>query len=192
MTDLSERRDIETEIYEPAEDSRLLAATAVEHIDSTDRVVDVGTGSGYVGATVAETTGATVIGTDINPHACQTAAANGVETVRADLVAPFAERSVDVVVCNPPYLPAESGADFDDWMAVALTGGENGRALINRLIADVGRVLKPDGRVLLLVSTLTGVDAVIETATDSGFQTTELATDAYPFETLVVLELKPA
>jgi hypothetical protein len=41
---LAQLRDVET-VYQPAEDSRLLAETATERgVDSGDRVLDVGTG----------------------------------------------------------------------------------------------------------------------------------------------------
>ena len=81
MTDLAERRGMETRVYGAAEDSHLLARAAVERVESGDLLLDVGTGSGYVAATVAETTGARVIGSDINPHACRRADEAGVEAV---------------------------------------------------------------------------------------------------------------
>lgn len=189
MTDLKERRGLDTQVYAPAEDSHLLAKAAVEEVAPTDDVLDAGTGSGFIAETIATETGATVIGTDINPHACQAAADRGVETLRADLVAPFAPATFDVVVCNPPYLPEEPAASFDDWMHVALAGGASGQAVINRLLEEVNRVLRPDGIVLVLVSTVTGVDAVVERAAKAGFSAVAVAEESFPFETLTVLKL---
>lgn len=189
MTKLAEKRDTEQTVYQPAEDTHLLASTAVEQISPDDRVADVGTGSGYVGATIAEETGATVVGTDLNPHACRQARARGIDTVQADLVAPLATASVDVVVCNPPYLPTEPDEARDDWMEVALSGGESGLAVIEPLLDTVGRVLVDDGFVLLLVSTLTGVDAVVSLADEAGFSAVALDEESFPFETLSVLKL---
>lgn len=189
MTDLQDRRDLETTVYQPAEDSHLLATTAIDAIDGDLRVLDVGTGSGFVGAMIAERTGATVVGVDINPHACRRARNRGIEVVRGDLVAPFADNQFDVVVCNPPYLPEPAMGAFDDWMETALSGGESGQALIKRLLATVGRVLTPTGIVLLLVSTITGVDDIATYAGEQGFSSIVVAEDAYPFETLTVLKL---
>jgi hypothetical protein len=42
------------EVYQPAEDSRLVAETVLGYLDGDERVLDVGTGSGYVGRRVAE------------------------------------------------------------------------------------------------------------------------------------------
>lgn len=189
MTDLADRRGIETEFYEPAEDSMLLADVAVDAIGADDLVLDVGTGSGYVGGRVRDEVGARVVGSDLNPHACRRAAETGIEVVRADLVSPFVDGAFDVVTFNPPYLPADEDAARDDWVEVALTGGETGRAVIDPFLDDVGRVLASDGVVYLLASTLTGIDAVVERAGDRGFSSVVVAETSFPYETLVVLKL---
>lgn len=188
-TDLAERRGLETEVYQPAEDSALLADAAVEQVDAGDRVLDVGTGSGYVAARVTSETGASVVGVDVNPVACRRARDRGVETVRGDLVDPFRDDSFDAVLFNPPYLPADPDAARDDWMEVALSGGESGREVVDPFLDTVGRVLRPGGIVLLLVSSLTGVDEVVERAGGAGFSAAALADESFPFETLTVLKL---
>ncbi|QLC34551.1 methyltransferase domain-containing protein [Halarchaeum sp. CBA1220] len=186
---LAARRGIETEVYDPAEDSRLLADVASDAVESDDTVLDVGTGSGYVASTVAAETGARVVGSDLNPHACRRTREAGVEAVRADLVAPFRDGAFDAVLFNPPYLPADAAAAREDWMEVALTGGETGREVVEAFLDDVGRVLAPSGYALVLVSTLTGVDEVVEYAGERGFSAAALADESFPFETLTVLKL---
>lgn len=191
MTDLAERRGTETEVYEAAEDSHLLARAAVTRADAGDLVLDVGTGSGYVAVTVAETTGARVVGSDLNPHACRRAQEAGVEAVRADLVAPFQGSRFDLVTFNPPYLPTPEAEERDDWMERALSGGESGREVIEPFLDTVRRVLAPGGRMLLLVSSLTGIDAVRERARANGMTTRVVEEESFPFERLVVLSLRP-
>lgn len=180
---------MERTVYQPAEDTQLLAEAAVDQLESDQLVLDVGTGSGYVGATVGSETGATVIGTDLNPHACREARERGLDTVQASLVQPFRSSSVDAVVCNPPYLPTDPDEEWDDWMEVALSGGESGLSVIEPLLETVPRVLDDDGVVLLLVSSLTGVDTVVELADEQGFSAAVVAEDSFPFETLSVLKL---
>lgn len=188
---LAERRGVETDVYQPAEDSHLLAEVAVERVDAADTVLEVGTGSGYVAATVAEETGARVVGSDVNPHACRQARARGVEAVRADLTEPFRDDAFDVVVFNPPYLPEEPVAARDDWMERALTGGETGREVTEAFLDGVGRVLAPDGVVLVLASTLSGVEEVAEYAGERGFSAAAVRDESFPFETLTILALHP-
>jgi release factor glutamine methyltransferase len=49
---------------------------------------------------------------------------------------------------------------MDDWLEYALDGGESGRAVIERFARNIGDVLAPGGRILLLISSLTGLSDV--------------------------------
>jgi release factor glutamine methyltransferase len=198
--DLAARRGIETSVYQPAEDSALLARAAVTDVDATDHVLDVGTGSGWVAASVARETGADVVAADLNPAACRQARERAVavgegkspefEVVTADLVSAFAAGAFDVVLFNPPYLPTDPDNEWDDWMELALSGGESGRAVIDPFLDTVGRVLSPDGVVLLLVSSLAGYEAVLDRARARGFSAERAVEESYPFETLTVVRLR--
>lgn len=178
-------------MYGPAEDSALLAGEAVEDLAgaAVTSILDVGTGSGYVGARLAEATEARVVGVDLNPEAARRARERGLHAVVGDLVGPFRETSFDAVVFNPPYLPETTADGQDDWFGVAVAGGASGREVIDRFVDDVGRVLTADGAVYLLVSSLTGVDAVVERAADRGFSAAALLDASFPGETLTVLKL---
>ncbi|WP_302080671.1 HemK2/MTQ2 family protein methyltransferase [Salinibaculum rarum] len=187
---LADQRDTET-VYQPAEDSKLLADTAVAYTESGDWVLDVGTGSGYIAHRFGEETAARVVGSDLNPNACRQARDAGVSVVRADQLTPFRDGAFDVVVFNPPYLPTEPDREWDDWMETALSGGESGREVIEPFLDDLYRVLAPDGDAFLLVSSLTGIDAVRDYARGNGLTTMEAATESHPYEKLVVLHLRP-
>lgn len=189
-TALAERRGMELAVYQPAEDSGLLADAGLEYADGL--TIEVGTGSGWVAERVAGGTDARVVATDVNPHACRAARDRGLEAARADLVAPFRDDVFDTVLFNPPYLPTDPDAEWEDWMERALSGGETGRALVEPFLGSVGRVLEPDGRVLLLVSSLTGFDEVVALAEDAGFAVDEVRQESYPFEVLSILRLTPA
>jgi len=188
---LAERRGVDPDVYQPAEDSGLLAEAAIESLSEPELVLEVGTGSGWVAEQVDAETGARVIGSDLNPHACRQARERGVEAVRADLLGPFADDTFDAVLFNPPYLPTDPDNEWDDWMEHALSGGEDGRRLIVPFLKDVGRVLAPGGEVYLLVSSLTGYDIVVDLAEEAGFSVDEVAQESYPFEVLSILRLQP-
>ena len=185
---LADLRDVD-EVYQPAEDSHLLAETASSRIDPDSFVLDVGTGSGYVAEYVRENAGAQVIGVDLNPEACRQTQRRGVPVVRGDLLFPFREDSFDVICFNPPYLPTPAEAEWDDWMEHALSGGDDGRAVIDRFLDDVGRVLRDSGVVYLLISTLTGPEEVRRAIRQAGFVSETVAEESHPFEKLLVLEL---
>ncbi|MFB6104442.1 MAG: HemK2/MTQ2 family protein methyltransferase [Halobacteriaceae archaeon] len=189
MTDLGDRRGGTSPVYQPAEDSYLLAEAVTPHIDGDDHVLEVGSGSGVVAEAIDARSGAAVAAVDRNPHACVATAARGIPVVCGDLVTPFVDDAFDVVVFNPPYLPEHPDLDHDDWQAVAVTGGPEGRAVIDRFLRTVPRVITDGGTVFLLVSTLTGVDTVVETAAATGFSAVAIAEESFPFETLTVLKL---
>ena len=177
-------------VYQPAEDSGLLAEAAVA--EAHGRVLEVGTGSGWVAARVGTERDLDVVGSDLNPHAARQARDRGVEAAVADLLSPFRADAFDTVCFNPPYLPTDPDNEWGDWMEHALSGGESGRALIEPFLADVGRVLAPDGVVLLLVSSLTGYDEVLELIDEAGFAAAPVVEESFPFETLTVLALRRA
>jgi release factor glutamine methyltransferase len=195
--DLAERRGAETTVYQPAEDSALLARAAVDAIKTGDHVLEVGAGSGWVAESVAVETGSSVVATDLNPAACRQAQERSAaldsedrfEVVTADLVSGFADETFDVVLFNPPYLPTDPDNEWDDWMERALSGGESGRAVIEPFLDTVGHVLVPGGRALLLVSSLAGYDEVVSYAEARGFLTEKAVEESYPFETLTVVEM---
>lgn len=195
--DLAARRGAETAVYQPAEDSALLARAAVADVSSADRVLEVGTGSGWVAGEVATETRADVVASDLNPHACREARerardldeSGAFEVVAADLVSAFSDEAFDVVLFNPPYLPTDPDNEWGDWMERALSGGESGREVIEPFLDTVGRVLAPGGRVLLLVSSLTGYETVLDYANERGFDAEKAVEESYPFETLTVVEL---
>ena len=187
--DLATRRGLDDAVvYQPAEDSGLLAEAAVA--EAHGRVLEVGTGSGWVAQQIAEKRGVEAVGSDLNPHAARQAHERGVEGIVADLLSPFRAEAFDTVCFNPPYLPTDPDNEWDDWMERALSGGKSGRALIEPFLDDVGRVLAPGGVVLLVVSSLTGYDEVLILAEDAGFSPEPVVEESFPFETLTVLALR--
>jgi release factor glutamine methyltransferase len=187
---LADRRDVPA-VYRAAEDSGLLADAAVAAVGPTDLVFEVGVGSGWVADRVARETGARVAGDDLVAAACAAARDRGVEAVRANLLDPVADDSVDAVLCNPPYLPTPPEAEWDDSLEPALSGGPDGRRVVDPFLDDVGRVLAPGGVALLLVSTLTGLPETRERAAANGLDAATVAEASYPGERLVVLRLDP-
>ena len=142
------------QVYQPAEDSFLLLRAAYQEIRSDDRVLEVGVGSGYISSHLLSLI-RVLVATDQNPHAVYQAHEAGIPVVRTDLTAglrgPF-----DLILFNPPYLPTDPSERINDWLELALDGGVTGRDVIIRFLENIHMVLAPRGRVLLLISSLTG------------------------------------
>ena len=156
------------QVYPVREDTLLLLEAALEEVRPSDRVLDLGTGSGYIARhLVAKAT--FILATDVNPHACRMASSVGIGVARADLTAGL-QGHFDLILFNPPYLPTKPGERIDDWLERALDGGESGRDVIGRLLSDLPRVLAPGGRLLLVISEITGTGEVLGLLRNAGFE----------------------
>ncbi len=124
-------------------------------------VVDVGTGSGAIAvALAASEPQLRLIATDISSDALAVARANAdangarIDFRSGDLLAPITE-TVDVVVANLPYLRDTDLANLEDLTGdraalaheprLATVAGPDGLVLVRRAIADLPRVLGPNG-----------------------------------------------
>ncbi|MFH1836160.1 MAG: HemK2/MTQ2 family protein methyltransferase [Methanobacteriota archaeon] len=172
-------------VYEPAEDSTLLAKTII--INNKETLLDVGTGSGFVALSAAGRT-AKVLGVDIDPEAIDCARGNALnndidnaEFCVSDLFENV-EGKFDVITFNPPYLP--SGGVEDN----AVDGGENGIELVERFLTQVSDYLNPGGRVYLLVSSLNNIEKVGKMFEEKRFTTKTAAEEKLFFETLYVIQ----
>jgi release factor glutamine methyltransferase len=178
------------EVYQPAEDTFLLLSAAEHECRDGERVLEIGSGTGWIAFSLKSMNVGRVLpmvlATDINPHAVLTAGSRGLDVVRADLLAglrgPF-----DLVIFNPPYLPTTPEDRIDDWMEYALDGGPDGRGVISRFVSTVRRVLAPEGRFLILVSSLTGLEEVLRLIEDAGFQHEIVCRQNVEGEDLVVI-----
>ena len=137
----------------------MVAGWAVERAQETEDpvVVDLCTGSGAIAASLAfEVPGARVHAVELDPAAFEWAERNladtGVDLRLGDMADAFPELdgTVDVVVCNPPYIPLEAfesvapeARDHDP--SLALWSGEDGLDAMRVLEATAARLLRPGG-----------------------------------------------
>jgi release factor glutamine methyltransferase len=171
-------------VYEPSDDTFLLADAVISEVRPTDSVLEIGTGCGLIAKLVSDAA-QSVITTDINSYAVTNARLNGVSAVRGDLFANLGRR-FDLIIFNPPYLPTQNKMPRD-WLSQAWDGGSSGREVILRFLSQVDRYLTVKGRVLLLISSLTGYRQVKDWM-DAKFNVVRtINSRRFFFETLCVL-----
>jgi release factor glutamine methyltransferase len=129
------------------------------HDGRTLHIADVGTGTGAIAIALAtHLAGVRVTAVDIANATLQVARANATRlgcadriTFReGDLLAGFAENSLDAVVSNPPYVPAADAATMQPEVVgwephTALFSGADGLEHIRRLIAESRTRLRAGG-----------------------------------------------
>lgn len=179
-------------IYEPREDSLLLADQVRKHAKGV--VLDMGTGSGVQAEAALELPHvARVIAVDKNPaavkHCKQTIKKRKLECYISDLFAVFKKGKLkgtqfDTIIFNPPYLPADKNKPD-----MALIGGKKGYEVVERFLADAPHHLKTDGIILLLFSNLTNRHKVEELIRLNGFEFKQLASSRQFFEELFIYQL---
>ncbi|HUV37379.1 MAG TPA: peptide chain release factor N(5)-glutamine methyltransferase [Patescibacteria group bacterium] len=150
----------------PRHDTELLAQTALNLIERMERpvtVIDMGTGSGNIAVALAmNAAGVKVLASDVSAAAIEVARRNiekyslqeRVLLFSGDLFAPLRgmehEGNIDLVVCNPPYIPTKSLAKLDAGITdheplVALDAGTYGIDVFRRLLVEAADFIKPRG-----------------------------------------------
>jgi release factor glutamine methyltransferase len=177
------------DVYEPAEDSFLLADAALVFANKGMKILEIGTGTGFVSVVIRANMEVDLVATDINPHAVKCAYENGVPTIRADMFSGFKPvKFFDMIIFNPPYLPTLGDDKVPGWLNYAFDGGADGTESLCRFLESVGLYLRPMGTVLLLVSSLTGIEQTKSWMEKSGLEAEVVAKEKCFFEELVVLK----
>ena len=181
-------------------ETEVVAGVAIKAVLARERggvaggplVVDLCAGSGAIAAAVAaEVPAARVIAVELADEACAAAvdtcewhAPGRVRVVQADAAAPSTlaglDGSVDVVVTNPPYVPAGAledveTASYDPRLAL-FGGGEDGLDLPVALVRRAAALLRDDGLLVMEHDAGQG-PALREAALAGGFREASIGQD---------------
>ncbi|WP_407709640.1 peptide chain release factor N(5)-glutamine methyltransferase [Arthrobacter nitrophenolicus] len=146
-------------VFIPRPETESVAQLVIDHVKGmpSPRIVDLGTGSGAIAGSIAhEVPGAEVHAVEYSPLAHAWAAKNlaplGVHLVLGDLRTALPELygTFDVVVSNPPYIPAEAIPNepevaLHDPPEALYGGGADGMELPTAAAASAARLLRPGG-----------------------------------------------
>ncbi len=153
----------------PRKETELLAKTAIKKIKAgssgLQKVIDMGTGSGNIAVSIAANTENThLLATDLKEKTIELAKKNverhrlenRIKLFYGDLFAPITDNyrlQIDVVVCNPPYVPSTSLKNLPREIIghepkEAFDAGAFGMEFYQRLISDAVLFLKPAGTLI--------------------------------------------
>ncbi|MBK6749472.1 MAG: peptide chain release factor N(5)-glutamine methyltransferase [Pyrinomonadaceae bacterium] len=156
---------VSPDVLIPRHETELLVEAAIEILNGKEnaRILDIGTGSGCIAVSILHnlpTVTATAI--DISESALAIAKKNAdtigvagrIRFLRSDLYQALDPQEFEIIVSNPPYIPAEEFAtlqaevrDFDP--IIALTDGADGLSIIRKIVADAPRYLSRSGHLLV-------------------------------------------
>jgi release factor glutamine methyltransferase len=180
-------------VYAPQHDSRLLVDAVMQSGLATGRrVLDLCTGSGVVAIAAARQAPAAVIAFDICPRAERCARANAraagvdVEVRVGSLTDALACGPFDVVLCNPPYVPAGPDAHTeliapDTGAPWAWNAGRDGRLVLDPLCERSSELLVDGGTMLLAQSELSGVEQSLALLRSAGLTAEVCSRQRIPF-----------
>ncbi len=194
------RHEPRQEVYAPAEDSFLLQDCVINFCRNRaeiegrkiSNILDIGTGTG-IQAISASSFAQRVIAADVNEEALKVAGENirekgikNIKLIKSDLFKNIPRQKFELILFNPPYLPAEKRQKLQKSLAV--DGGKKGSEIIWRFLKSAKAHLADDGAVLLLFSTLTGdVERILERC---GYKFKKIAEEKLFMEKLLVYELR--
>jgi release factor glutamine methyltransferase len=186
---------IDEQVYEPAEDTFLIAENL--EVTNADVVLEMGTGCGILAILVAKKA-KSVVAVDINPFAIKCATKNAeincvkdkIEFRLGDLFNGVKNnQQFSLILFNSPYLPSTLD-EKKCWIDKAWVGGPSGRTVIDEFIKSAPQWLIDGGRILLVQSSLSGINKTIEMFKEMNLKAIVVAKVKVPFETIVLVEAK--
>jgi release factor glutamine methyltransferase len=163
-------------VHRPVSDTWLLRDALERHDLRGAAVADLCTGSGALAVAAALRGADPVVAADISRRSLlatrMNARLNGcrVETRRGDLAEVLGADEFDVIVCNPPYVPAETDALPRHRATTPLDGGRDGRALLDRVCRAAPKRLAPGGSLLLVHSSVCGTELTCSLLREEGLE----------------------
>lgn len=151
---------VDDRVLIPRPETELLVEAVIGRADRGARIVDIGTGSGCIAISIErERPDLRVTGVDTSTGALALAARNRerlqsrISLAGSDVLTSI-RGELDLIVSNPPYIPDHEvstlSIDVRDYEPrLALTPGTRGTEVIERILDDARRVLRPGGQVMM-------------------------------------------
>ena len=149
---------VEKGVLIPRSDTEILVETVKEYIKDNDNVLDICTGSGCIGISLAHYKNVTADLIDISDIALLVAKRNTernnvqdrVKTIKMDILNECPQKKYNAVVSNPPYIESDVIATLQTEVKdyephLALDGGKDGLIFYRRICEIAPEILEDNG-----------------------------------------------
>ncbi len=174
-------------VYRVADDTALLAEVVRRGSWAhRRRVLDLGCGTGALALEAARAGAASVTAVDLSVRSIATTWLNArarrapVQVRRGDLFEPVRGESYDLVLANPPYVPARTTTVPRHRMARCWDAGTDGRLLLDRVCTGVADALAPGGTALIVHSEVCDEASTLARLEQSGLRASVVARASVP------------
>lgn len=175
-------------VYRPQGDTWFLAdALGREALTPATTVLDLCTGSGALAVAAARRGAGHVTAVDISRRAVFATWLNtrcrglDVRVLRGDLLEPVAGVRFDVILSNPPYVPAADDRLPTGGAARCWDAGVDGRAVLDRICAEAPSHLNPGGVMLLVSSSVCDEELTVAQLQRAGLRAEVVGRAVEPF-----------
>lgn len=121
-----------------------------------------------------------VVGTDLSRECIEDSNRVNAELILADRATCFRASSFDAIVFNPPYVLSDTVVD------IAVDGGLDGMQIPLSFLSSALEVIKPEGTILILISSLGAVDKLEAFCKLANLKLARVAEKRLFYETLIV------
>ncbi len=174
------RIKLDRKIYMPSTASLILARN-LRGVEGS-KVLDLGTGSGFLAILASKLEARKVVATDISRRAIRAARENAILNSAKDidfrlgsLYEPVNDERFNLIICNPPMTPSKNPLRSYTW------GGADGRMILDKVIVKAPEHLEKGGRLLAPVISLIGIGRTYKLMREVGLSPRVVDYCTYPF-----------
>jgi release factor glutamine methyltransferase len=178
-------------VFAPLSDTWLLAERMRHELRPGDAVADICTGSGTLAVVAALAGAGRITAVDISRRAVLAARLNArlngvsLRALRGDLFDPLEGEQLNLIVSNPPYVPARADTTPARGPSRAWDAGCDGRLLLNRICTQASHHLAPGGTLLIVHSHVCDTQLTLDQLTAGGLDADVAASRVGPLGPLL-------
>ncbi|MFN6962618.1 MAG: peptide chain release factor N(5)-glutamine methyltransferase [Pyrinomonadaceae bacterium] len=188
----------------PRPETEMVVENALPLLSAGGSFCEVGVGSGCISiAILKHSRAARAVGLERSPAAIEVARRNALahgvegrlELRESDVFSALGDETFEVIVSNPPYIPADQMATLQQEVRgfeprMALTDEADGLSVVRRIVDQTRRYLRPGGHLIMEIGFQQAEDAAAMFDLERDWQSLRIADDLQGIPRCVVARLK--